>query len=170
MKDREIDLVFTSPPFKDEDVDGDYWEVYSKWISEINRVCVVSCIVHTATKMNYHISHYPPKRILIWGKGIVAYTWRYNPIYVYQNTEEYKVNKYIWSDAFGVPPIKGSDKIHKYQDPEILYETIIKMISRGGLRTVYDPFLGSGTTMRACERLGMDFTGSEIEEKYIGLM
>lgn len=165
MKDQEIDLIFTSPPFKNEDVEGDYWTIYEKWIQEMLRVSKVTCIIHSATKMNQHISKYPPKRTLIWGKGLVAYTWRYNPIYVYENNS-YKVNKYIWSDAFGVPPIKGSNKVHKYQDPDILYETVIKMISRGGLMSVYDPFMGSGTTMRACINLGMEFIGSEIDSSY----
>jgi DNA modification methylase len=33
--------------------------------------------------------------------------------------------------------------------------------------TVYDPFMGSGTTARACIALGRNYIGSEISEEYI---
>jgi site-specific DNA-methyltransferase (adenine-specific) len=33
--------------------------------------------------------------------------------------------------------------------------------------TVYDPFMGSGTTARACVALGRNYIGSEISEEYI---
>lgn len=33
-----------------------------------------------------------------------------------------------------------------------------------GCQTVFDPFMGSGTTGRACHNLGLDFIGCEIDE------
>lgn len=32
--------------------------------------------------------------------------------------------------------------------------------------TVYDPFMGSGTTARACKDLGRNYIGSEISAEY----
>lgn len=40
-------------------------------------------------------------------------------------------------------------------------------IKNGGkIRSVVDPFLGSGTTLRACKDLNLACTGIELEEKY----
>jgi site-specific DNA-methyltransferase (adenine-specific) len=37
------------------------------------------------------------------------------------------------------------------------------------LRTVLDPFMGSGTTGVACAQLGLKFTGIERERKYFDI-
>lgn len=172
--DNYFDIVLTSPPFKDEDVEGDYWTFYNEFFQQAFRVTgKVLIIIHSATKMNEHIIRYPPKRTIIWGKGIIAASWRYNPIFVYQKTEEYKVNKYIWCDCFGVEPIKGNVKVHKYQDPVTLYETILSMFK--GCMSVLDPFCGSGTTLQACKNLTNKGDlkkgyGMEINETYVSLI
>ncbi len=158
-----FDMVFTSPPFKDEDVGGSYWTYYDSWFKGMVRVASkVVCIIHSSTKINQLIANYPPKRMMIWGKGIIQASYRYNPILVYQISDDYKVNKYIWSDTFGIAPIIGSNKIHKYQDPLVLYSTVISMFK--GCKTVLDPFVGSGTTLLACKELGLDGTGIEIDK------
>lgn len=165
LEDNSIDCILTSPPFKDEDVEGDYWEFYDNVFNEMMRVTSkVLIIIHSATKMNEIIQRYPPKRVLVWGEGMVKYSWRYNPIFVYQKSDEYKVNKFIWSDTFGIEPIQGKNKAHVYQDPELLYYTILKMFS--GIKTVLDPFAGSGTTGRACRKLNMDCTLIDLNKEY----
>jgi len=59
---------------------------------------------------------------------------------------------------------KSSGKLlkHPAQKPESLFIEIIKRHS--GI--VLDPFIGSGTTAIACERLNRKWIGIEIEEKY----
>ena len=52
--------------------------------------------------------------------------------------------------------------------PIILVEMAVEHASSiGGV--VADPFLGSGTTLIACERLSRKCRGIEIEPKYIGV-
>jgi site-specific DNA-methyltransferase (adenine-specific) len=157
-----VDLTFTSPPFREEDVEGDYWDLYDQWMSEIFRVTKkVVCIIHSATKLNVIIPKYPPKRTMVWGKGIIAPAYRWNPIFVYQMSDDYKVNKFIWCDTFGIESVLGKWKVHKYQDPEILYETVIKMFK--GCDSVLDPFMGSGTSIVCAKRLGKSGIGIEMD-------
>lgn len=160
LEDNHYDIILTSPPFKDEDVEGDYWTWYDTFINECRRVSkYVTIIIHSATKMNEHITKYPPKRTLIWGKGVVMYSWRYNPIYVYEKND-YKINPHIWSDCIGVQPIDGQHKTHPYEDPVKLYQTILSMFS--DLHTVLDPCAGSGTTLIAGRMCGMDVDCVEV--------
>ena len=164
LPDKSVDITFTSPPFKEEDVEGNYWELYDQWMKEILRITSkVVIIIHSATKLNRIVSTYPPKRTMVWGKGISQYSWRWNPIFVYQISDDYKVNKFIWGDSFGVEAVTGKWKVHKYQDPELLYETIIKMFK--GCEIVFDPFAGSGTSGKVSIRLGKSFMGCELDQK-----
>jgi len=163
-----FDIVLTSPPFKDEDAEGDYWQFYDAFFQEALRVASKAVlIIQSATRLNEIITRYPPKRTMIWGKGVIAASWRYNPIFVYQLSDEYKVNKYIWTDTLGVTPVNGCNKAHPYQDPDSLYYELLKMFK--GCYTVLDPFCGSGTTLRACEELGLRGVGIDINPDHLTL-
>jgi DNA modification methylase len=168
MQDKSVDAIFTSPPFKEEDIPMNYWEFYSEFMCQAERVASKFVLIfHTATKLNRLIAGYPPKRLMIWGKGYSQMSWRFNPILVYQISDNYKVNKYIWSDMFGAQSIYRDNKLHKYQDPLILYNAILKMFK--GCDTILDPFMGSGTTGVACIQTGRNFIGCEISEEYFSI-
>lgn len=59
----------------------------------------------------------------------------------------------------------GDDRQHNAAKPVELFEELIRNSSEAGGR-VLDPFLGSGTTLVACERLGRAGLGMEIEPKW----
>jgi DNA modification methylase len=165
VADKSVDMVFTSPPFKDEDVIGDYWSNYDAWMEEIFRVASkVVIIINSVNRLEGIVEAYPADRYLVWSKGITQTAYRWNPIFVYQ-LGDYKVNKYIWCDAFGVASVVGKWKVHAYQDPLLLYKTIIEMFK--DCKTVLDPFMGSGTTGVACKLLDLDFIGMDIDEDCI---
>jgi len=165
LADKSVDMVFTSLPFKDIDVEGDYWSDHFCWMEELLRIARnVAIVINSSTKLMGQVEGFPPDRILIWGKGVSQYSFRYNPIFVY-GIPPYKVNKYIWSDAFGVEAVTGKWKVHEYQDPVLLYKTIIGMFK--DCQTVLDPFMGSGTTGVACELLGRDFIGIENNTRHL---
>jgi site-specific DNA-methyltransferase (adenine-specific) len=68
-----------------------------------------------------------------------------------------------------VPSLKGSSKEkvgHPSQKPIKLIEMLLLSATREG-DFVLDPFLGSGTTALASQNLNRNFTGIEIESKYI---
>lgn len=56
---------------------------------------------------------------------------------------------------------------HPTQKPVELFEWCIENSKAGEL--IYDPFLGSGTTLIACERLGRKCRGIEVEPKYVSV-
>lgn len=54
---------------------------------------------------------------------------------------------------------------HPCQMPQALLERIVRVASNPG-DLVFDPFSGSGTTLAAAKKLGRDYLGCEISEKY----
>jgi DNA modification methylase len=65
----------------------------------------------------------------------------------------------------------GSDEEkqdHPAQKPVVLYEAPIRNHLRPG-EAVYDPFVGSGTSIVAAETLGRRCYGMEIDPRYVQL-
>jgi site-specific DNA-methyltransferase (adenine-specific) len=60
---------------------------------------------------------------------------------------------------------KGDQKIHPAEKPVALMEKYLRVCCPEG-GTVLDPFMGSGTTLRAAKDLGRKAIGIEIEERY----
>jgi len=59
-----------------------------------------------------------------------------------------------------------SERVHPTQKPVDLMVWCIEKVNLSESETVLDPFMGSGTTLRACKDLGRRGIGIEIEEKY----
>ena len=58
-------------------------------------------------------------------------------------------------------------RLHPTQKPVAVMEWCIGFLPDA--HTIFDPFMGSGTTGVACARLGRSFIGIEIEEKYFSI-
>lgn len=70
------------------------------------------------------------------------------------------------SDVFQLSlPRFHSQTLHQYEKPLDWVRLLIGDCFPAG--PVYDPFLGSGTTLIACEQLGRPCYGVEIEPKYV---
>lgn len=68
-----------------------------------------------------------------------------------------------WRDIWRFPIVRNRQ--HPAQKPLALMSQIVRVSSREG-DTILDPFIGSGTTLRAAKDLGRKAIGIEIEEKY----
>ena len=58
-----------------------------------------------------------------------------------------------------------SDRKHPTQKPVKLFKWCLVKFPEA--KTILDPFMGSGTTLRACKDLGLDGTGIEINPDYV---
>jgi len=68
------------------------------------------------------------------------------------------------------PRVCGTFKERRKWCPTQLPEALVERIVKGHCRQngrVLDPFMGTGTTPRVCQRLGVDCVGIEISESYI---
>lgn len=60
---------------------------------------------------------------------------------------------------------RTGNKFHPTEKPVELMEYLISKVTKPG-ELVLDPFMGSGTTGKACKNLNRDFIGIEIDETY----
>ena len=70
----------------------------------------------------------------------------------------------VWTIA--IPQSNFTDKkIHPFQKPIALLERIVSIGSKEG-DIVLDPFMGSGTTAKACSNLNRHYLGSEKDKSH----
>jgi site-specific DNA-methyltransferase (adenine-specific) len=84
--------------------------------------------------------------------------------------EHLKRGKYA-TNLWRIPSLKGSSKEkcgHPSQKPLALIERIVKSSSAPG-DLVVDPFLGSGTTAVAAQKLGRRWIGIEADAEYVAM-
>jgi DNA modification methylase len=98
----------------------------------------------------------------------------------YKNLNDRRVQKSISNGSKGAPLYEWWDDIHivnnvskektdhPCQVPVALMKRIINLTTNEG-DTIFDPFMGSGTTGIACMELGRNFIGCEIDPIYFAI-
>jgi DNA modification methylase len=78
------------------------------------------------------------------------------------NLQRKSIKKYTlqWNGLLG----KENTRDHPTQKPLALMKWCITLA--GDVQTILDPFMGSGTTLRAAKDLGRKAVGCEMEERY----
>ena len=66
--------------------------------------------------------------------------------------------------VFECSPPTGDAKQHIAQKPEAVMKWVMSVVAEG--QTVCDPFMGSGTTLRAAMDSGCKCIGIEVDERY----
>lgn len=105
----------------------------------------------------------PTKCILVWDKlrgdtdyadGEIAWT---------NLDKSLRIFRYKWN-GFLVDPTSTDDRIHPTQKPLSLAKWVFSLVK--DIKTVIDPFMGSGTTLVAAKAFGLSCTGIELSEAY----
>ena len=78
--------------------------------------------------------------------------------------KEYKYRKNIWSYMVGVEKDRSLNKHPAIFPEQLAHDHIISWSNEGD--TVFDPFMGSGTTGKMAKQLGRNFIGIELDKEY----
>ena len=114
-----------------------------------------------------------PRHELIWVKnnhvlGRVDYAYKHEPIVYAWNTGGHKFYGGFQTSLIECPKPQSSD-LHPTMKPVALLEVLVANSSQPG-ETVFDPFLGSGSTLLASENLGRVCYGIELNPGYAAVI
>jgi len=82
------------------------------------------------------------------------------------------VRKYVftWHGFIQQDMKDKEERFHPTQKPTELFKMILRDYAKKyNKKTVFDPFMGSGTTAVACKSLGLDWCGCELEKDYVDI-
>jgi DNA modification methylase len=188
MDGEDVDLIWTDPPYHVGKKFGEYdeglrWDggFQNAWLDVVKTLAPEAqryiCFAQ-AQSMNA-INTFLPRRILIWCKPFALmraneWDWAYEFIaWCYDTDKPNYFDKpegtlsFDWQEIRSA--IHGQDgKYHLTQKPKELPELHVRASCPDG-GTVFDPFLGSGTTMVAAEQLNRICYGMEIHPPYVAV-
>lgn len=111
---------------------------------------------------NYFTDMLPPTmRWLIWDKGQRGFTLADCEMAWTNQNKAIRVFDYARGKA------NNEEKFHPTQKPIALMEWCLGFLPNS--QTVLDPFMGSGTTLVACQRMGRMGTGIELDPEYFSI-
>jgi len=166
-------IILTDPPYGNgtnylsTDDNIELVEMASSLISQI--IPLYSVVALTPGVSNLH--NYPrPTWVLGWftPAGAGSEPWGFccwQPILVYGNDPYLKQGLGRRPDAI-VMTETSINNGHPCPKPERLWGWFLRRISVDKEDVIVDPFMGSGTTLRAAKDLGRKAIGIEIEERY----
>lgn len=189
-----VDLVLTDPPYGvqyvapwrprtdplvhripgDDDCTAivDAVQLSNRLLRDNRHVYFFAASMRTGDTIDAMETVWKVKNVLIWYKGEsgtvgdvrAGFGYNYEPI-IYANKGRRPLNgprprtviRYDWNGS--------RDPVHPTVKPVGLLRILIQFSSHPG-EVVLDPFMGSGTTLRAAKDLGRQAIGIEIEERY----
>ena len=153
-----VDLVLTDPPYPDY-----HTEKYKYDPEKIRYLDKIKCLqlIFWTSKETFIIDY---TAIHIWDKKTGCGS-EYERIFERNGNKNFKVfRQYLINSTVAASYCGDNFTGHNSQKPKKLIINLLEYSKKTGL--VLDPFLGSGTTAIACERLKRRWIGIEIEEKY----
>jgi len=176
MEGQKADLTLTDPPYGidleykefDDSVEAvanmaDKWLPISRELSDV--------VVFTSGVTRQWL--YPePNWVMCWfyGGGQFRSPWGFNcwqPILCYGKDPSLSNTKGCRPDAVDLnTPSNLKDIDHPCPKPMALWDWLIERLCFKKNEKIYDPFLGSGSTLIACEKTGRKCYGMEIDPHY----
>jgi DNA modification methylase len=184
MGGEKADMIFTDPPYginivgKDGNIGGDTKQApTTKFIKvigddkEFDPSFLIRFELPTFIWGGNYFAHLLPKggRWFVWDKNRPEGLSLSDCELAWSNIKGVKVQKFksTW-DGYHVEGEK-SGRIHPNQKPIKLISDILLEITKD-YALLIDPFLGSGTTMVACQNLNRKCRGTEISENYCAVI
>jgi site-specific DNA-methyltransferase (adenine-specific) len=185
VSDKSVDLVLTDPPYginiagkgtvgvevkaKLKDYGVDDWDISTpcqEYFDEIIRISKTAVVFGG----NYFTDKLPVSKCwLCWDKQIPKGFTKAQIEMLWTNSSSYsRIYSVLWHGMIRDKKDANAVRVHPTQKPYNLITKIIQDFSKEQC-LVLDPFLGSGTTAVACEKLGRRWIGIEISEKYCEL-
>jgi DNA modification methylase len=135
----------------------------------------IFCSHETFAEMNLWCREKFTTRLLIWHKTNPVPSFRKSSwlsskeciLFAYRGNKTFNFDtQNNMHDVLTYPICQGKQRLeHPTQKPLIIIEKFIEISSNEG-DTILDPFVGTGTTLEAAERLGRNSIGIEISPKY----
>jgi DNA modification methylase len=99
--DAYVDAILTSPPFRDADVQGNYYQWFVSLILECKRVARDYAIIfNSSTRIQEICRQTDPIRIGNWHKPGGRISYRFEPWFVYEGKDpQYNFNAVCWCDS-----------------------------------------------------------------------
>jgi len=166
-----VDLVLTDPPWNmgyfkgDKDEWSQYCEKLKKWV-KISLIGKNQIIFQSSKSISHTSSIFEGWMPFIAVKNFSQMNPKHLPncfdIAYIRNNEFYKGNGRNWflSNTAGMLRQRNEHPTPRAED------VMMYLLDIFDAQKICDPFLGSGTTAIACERLKRKWIGIEIEEKY----
>ncbi len=168
---RKVEAVITDPPYgisaskmrlgNGQDLRHGDWDTIIKQ-EDIKKILSKS---DTAVIWggNYYAHFLPPS------KAWLVYDKKFNGL-SFADVELAWTNIDTVARIFRYFPVKmDGGKVHITQKPEALMRWCIELCELPRGSTIFDPFMGSGTTGVACMELGFNFIGCEIDPDYFAI-
>jgi len=189
-----VDLVLTDPPYQSLDAnvlagtttrlvarngkrlsaDDDGW--FSTMGSETILVILEMCrqllrpsgALYVFADVKSGLALFPgwTRNVIVWDKQSIGmgYAWRRMHEWIaYQPMATHRLRDQSLGDIIRCPSLP--DKCHPTEKPTAVVSPLIQNSTDPG-DLILDPFMGSGTTLRAAKDLGRKAIGIEIEERY----
>jgi len=175
MPDKSINAVITDPPYGIDYINGGGHRIEHGWNEHLlfgdwdkNRPDKIYFdeILRIGKKViiwggNYFTDYlFPSMQWLIWDKGQRNFSLADCELAWSNSWNAARIYEYSRSKAL------SDGKVHPTQKPISLMKWCIDLT---GANTIFDPFMGGGTTGVACMQLGKNFIGCEIDPNYYAI-
>ena len=172
VPDKYFDLVLTDPPYGI----GEKFKGGTTGKMNFNEVVEKGWDVKPSDEIFKEIFRISKNQIIWGGNYFNLPATRGFIIWDKQISEDFSLAmaEYAWTSYDQLAKIyrASSDKIgrlHPTQKPERVIEYSLNYAKVEKHFKIYDPFMGSGTTAVACQSLGIDWCGCELEPDYVAI-
>ena len=190
LENNSVDMIITDPPYTSPTVHAfgrkkinklsdlaiqEYYfsQIKNKFerILKPNAPVIIFCDdVYCAVLMGLFYE-WQQKNIIIWDKGRIGMGnpfRKQHEFIFYANRGSIKLNKESLTHIPSIIKSPIKKQYHGAEKPVELIETLINGLTKKG-DLILDPFIGSGTTAKACISSKRNYIGFELEDEYIDI-